>query len=381
MNHTNAPLPSGHSLTSLPTDGDVLRASMYSQAFFAGAVWVLLASLLVQLIYGFYFLTAFPEADTRHYVATAVQSSCLFFAAAVVLYAHRFNDLNRGLWALAVLFSSSFWCLTAFNIDFNWQQQPSAEKVILFGFFTLLIGWFFSLRLLALGLIPLVACYLWLSTEYAERHPLDLLISLLKFPVLLAAFTYTLRKLFLLSVARRLEGIELNRKLFNLSRTDELTGIANRKGFNEALEQALGSARRFAQPLTLAIIDVDHFKKYNDLLGHPAGDACLQQLATVIGGEMKRATDTFARIGGEEFALILPGTDGEQAVALVERIIAAVDQAAIAHPGSPVADRVTLSMGLAAYEADDQQSLYRKADEALYQVKQHSRNGYLLSRA
>ena len=381
MNHANAPLPSGHSLTSLPTDGEELRATMYGQAFFTGAVWVLLASLLVQLIYGFYFLTEFPEADSRHYGFTAAQSSCLFIAAAVVLYAHKFNDLSRGLWSLAALFTSGFWCLTAFNIDLNWQQQPSAEKVILFGFFTLLIGWFFSLRLLAIGLGPLIVCYLWLSVEYADRHTLDLLISLLKFPVLVAAFTYTLRKLFLLSVARRLEGIELNRKLFSLSRTDELTGIANRKGFNEALEQALAAARRFSKPLTLAIIDVDHFKKYNDLLGHPAGDACLQQLAQVIGGQMKRATDTFARIGGEEFALILPGTSSEQAVALVEAVLGAVDKAAIAHPGSPVADRVTLSVGLASYDGDDLQSLYRKADEALYQVKQRSRNGYLLSQA
>ncbi|NTY02564.1 diguanylate cyclase [Deinococcus sp. JMULE3] len=161
-----------------------------------------------------------------------------------------------------------------------------------------------------------------------------------------------------------------NAQLAHLSLTDALTGLANRRAFDTQYEQALALAQRSARPTTLIMADIDHFKRYNDALGHPAGDECLRRVADVLRASCQRRTDLASRYGGEEFALLLLDTDPRGAHEVAGRIHAALEAAAIPHPDHPLG-RVTLSLGLASTAAPD---LKDAADEALYRAKARGRN-------
>jgi diguanylate cyclase (GGDEF)-like protein len=139
-------------------------------------------------------------------------------------------------------------------------------------------------------------------------------------------------------------------ELRSFSTTDALTGVANRRQFDEALQREWLRAWRGSGPLALLMIDVDHFKLYNDHLGHQAGDACLRNLAQMIQGCGLRPSDLLSRYGGEEFALLLPQTPPLGAEHVAQRILAAVDALAIVHAASPTAPHVTVSIGIATYD-------------------------------
>ncbi len=173
----------------------------------------------------------------------------------------------------------------------------------------------------------------------------------------------------------RLDG--LNAELARLSDTDPLTGLANRRHFDRRLASEWTRAQRHGMQLALVLLDVDHFKAFNDHHGHPAGDACLRQVATLLAGVARRPTDLVARIGGEEFAVLLPHQNAADADAVARRCIATLDEAAIAHGASPVAAHVTCSAGVADAAvlgaAGDSAQLLSAADGALYQAKQSGR--------
>ena len=153
---------------------------------------------------------------------------------------------------------------------------------------------------------------------------------------------------------------------------DHLTGVANRRGFFHATELELGRARRFPRPVALVIFDLDHFKRVNDTHGHAAGDAVLQAFAQALRGTF-RAMDVVARLGGEEFAVLLPSTEAGQACAVARRLLAAVEGLAVRVDG--VALAFTVSAGVAAWEqADTIDDLQKRADRALYAAKAAGRN-------
>lgn len=175
---------------------------------------------------------------------------------------------------------------------------------------------------------------------------------------------------------------EANARLEALSETDALTGLANRRCFDRRLREEWERAARHQLPLALLMIDVDHFKLYNDRHGHQAGDDCLRRIAAAIAGCAARRSDLAARYGGEEFVVLLPHSSAEDARQLAQRCAAAVDALADAHGASPVADHVTLSIGLAMARTDpgaDPTTLLRDADDALYEAKQTGRHRVSLS--
>ncbi len=174
--------------------------------------------------------------------------------------------------------------------------------------------------------------------------------------------------------------VELNRQLEVLARVDDLTGIANRRAFMEQLEREWRAQFREggrAAPISLLMIDIDHFKRYNDRYGHPSGDRCLRRVAGIIARFARRPRDLAARLGGEEFVLLLPGVSGDDAVGLAERLRAAVMERGIAHDASQVADVVTASVGVATEmpgRGREPTALLKKADDALYRAKREGRN-------
>jgi diguanylate cyclase (GGDEF)-like protein/hemerythrin-like metal-binding protein len=169
-------------------------------------------------------------------------------------------------------------------------------------------------------------------------------------------------------------------RMEEMALVDGLLGIANRRNLDQRLDLEWKRAFRERLPLSFLMIDVDHFKRYNDACGHQAGDDCLVAVARAIGAG-KRATDLLARYGGEEFALLLPGTPLAGAQMIAEDARAAVENAAIAHPDSPVADHVTVSIGVATCTpttSNATENLVAAADRALYVAKEAGRNRIVL---
>lgn len=162
-----------------------------------------------------------------------------------------------------------------------------------------------------------------------------------------------------------------------LSFTDPLTGIANRRSFDQYLEAEWNRAVRTRQPLSLVLVDVDFFKNMNDNAGHNAADHALKSVASCLKGVAQRAADLAARYGGDEFVLVLPDTNPEGALAIARRVQELVRDLDVRHPGSPIAAKLTLSQGLATACPDSKGtciSLVLDADRALYRAKQMGRN-------
>ncbi|ACB80582.1 diguanylate cyclase [Methylorubrum populi BJ001] len=167
---------------------------------------------------------------------------------------------------------------------------------------------------------------------------------------------------------------DMQAELARLAGTDLLTGLPNRRRFEEAFEQAAKASRRADRPLALLVIDADHFKRYNDRHGHAVGDAVLKSLAKSLTESLRRPNDLAARVGGEEFAVLLPDTDRAGAARIAEAIHAAV--AGLAVPAAGIdPGSITVSIGLAVSAGDRAtEDLYRRADAALYVAKESGRN-------
>ncbi len=179
------------------------------------------------------------------------------------------------------------------------------------------------------------------------------------------------------AVALRTQQLEqANQQLATLSTTDGLTGIANRRQFDDRLDQEWARAARAGQPLAVLMVDVDWFKKYNDHYGHPAGDECLKQIAHALSETASRSGDLAARYGGEEFAVIAPATSGPEALHLAQRMILTLQSLALPHALSEFG-QVTISIGVSSLipsPANSPQHLTKSADLALYRAKSLGRN-------
>jgi diguanylate cyclase (GGDEF)-like protein len=197
----------------------------------------------------------------------------------------------------------------------------------------------------------------------------------------LGAVDYVTKPFSLAIVQARIRThLELKRirdRLEQLSLLDGLTGLPNRRHLDEHLALAWSQAQRTATPLSAILMDVDHFKAYNDTYGHQAGDACLQQVAAALAGANRRGADLVARYGGEEFAAILPSTDLAGGVERAEALRAAVEALRLPHAHSSAAPYVTVSLGVARALPPPEGSaerLLEAADHALYQAKHAGRN-------
>ncbi len=240
--------------------------------------------------------------------------------------------------------------------------------------------------LMARGQKPFGNVPVHLETVYAQEFILTLCVVGMGCAILLDELKVRERELEA-RVRQRTHELEVsNRKLAALSATDGLTGIANRRRFDEMLEIEWRRAARLGQPIALAMLDVDYFKQYNDRYGHQAGDDCLRNIARLLADGMMRTGDLAARYGGEEFVFIAPATDLAGIRHLAEGIGRALDALMMPHETSPFLT-VTASIGVAVLvpgensansadgvQDDGPETLVRLADAALYKAKQDGRN-------
>lgn len=198
-------------------------------------------------------------------------------------------------------------------------------------------------------------------------------------PIVLVAKLRAMRRL--LDMRRRLvtmsEELHLaNQRLNEMVEVDPLTGLVNRRGFDRILHSEILAARRDGMPLTLMLCDLDHFKRFNDAVGHVQGDTCLREVGRLLKEVCVRTRDVAARYGGEEFALILPNTPRSGAMTFARALGKLVSQRAIAHPDSPLGASLTVSGGITTCVPDDSTSaeaMLMRADEALYAAKAQGR--------
>jgi diguanylate cyclase (GGDEF)-like protein len=179
----------------------------------------------------------------------------------------------------------------------------------------------------------------------------------------------------LIEVTQRLA--QANRELQRLSSLDGLTGISNRRRFDELLAQEWKRAARQGSLLSVVLVDIDYFKAYNDRYGHLAGDDCLKRVAVALRDTVRRPGEAVARYGGEEFVAILPGTDPEGARAVAESMRLAVEAIGLEHAASSASSRATVSLGAATTIPDPDsgsETLVAAADLALYEAKDGGRN-------
>lgn len=173
-----------------------------------------------------------------------------------------------------------------------------------------------------------------------------------------------------------------NEHLVQQSVTDCLTGLANRRRFDEALKTEWLRAARSSAPLSLLMVDIDHFKNYNDRYGHPAGDQCLRRVAHALGQSVRRAGELVARYGGEEFVLLLPNADLGYACETAQSCLDRIRQEALPHAASATAAQLTLSVGVATTQPHanaDATTLVNAADAAMYRAKTAGRARYMVA--
>jgi diguanylate cyclase (GGDEF)-like protein len=176
--------------------------------------------------------------------------------------------------------------------------------------------------------------------------------------------------------------LERNEKLESLATTDELTRLNNRHSFLDYMDMIWKQGHRLRLPITVIMIDIDFFKKYNDSLGHLEGDKALVAVAQCLKKQLKRETDFVARFGGEEFVCLLPYIEKLEAVRFAQELVKSVENMKITHPDSGRSKYVTVSAGMASVVPDDNNSstqLLDEADKALYKAKQSGRNRVVIN--
>lgn len=179
------------------------------------------------------------------------------------------------------------------------------------------------------------------------------------------------------------ELMQANFALQRLTNVDGLTGLSNRRYFDEYFETEWRQAARDRQPLSLLIIDIDHFKQFNDTYGHLAGDEVLRKVAQAVQAAFRRPKDLVVLLGGEEFVVVLPATPLGHLAMLAQRAVEAVEALDLAHSSSPVSGRVTISVGGAGCQPDREDrrlALMEAADKALYEAKRSGRNRAVIDR-
>ena len=300
-----------------------------------------------------------PHPDAFDDTALWTNVALSFAATGVCLF-------GAARWPLGPLYALVALGVIAVSRAGYYSHDPSGFYTLFYVWIGLYAVFFFSRGVAVLYLAEIALAYAWLliadDANAAAARWVTTIGTLVLGAVLIDALVGRVRRIARESASIARERADLMAALAEVARTDELTGLPNRRAWDEALDRELARAQRESTPLCIGIVDLDRFKDYNDVNGHQAGDRVLKQLAAAWRDELRR-TDVLARYGGEEFALALPGCDLGDAGNLIERLRAAT-------PGGQ-----TASAGLVLWDGDESaEHLFGRADKALYEAKETGRD-------
>lgn len=343
-------------------------------------------------------------------VALATVGLALALGLMLGVRALHFTDLTYGEWLFCVALTAAVQAVMVAIVLRGWDARLSWDPhylyvplvgalllLAVYMFFApemrliILLGWFVALLFMAgLGGFHAVVALSGIMTlgyfsvavlVYRDGYPLSL-----PFEAGVAGSVFLLSMyagvVFERLRSDRSEMRELRRRLADMALTDALTGLPNRRHFEEVLRAELDRVQRYGGHCAVAMVDVDFFKHYNDTLGHMAGDIALREMAAVMRREL-RLHDMVARYGGEEFALIMINASKEEASPILERLRADVQEHPFRHRDIQPTGRITVSAGLAAFPEDGTtyEELLKRADDALYRAKNAGRNRVVLASA
>ncbi|GDX04017.1 GGDEF domain-containing protein [Buttiauxella sp. A111] len=313
----------------------------------------------------------FPELETVMGLVLALSSSGIF----ILRMAHD----QYAEW-LSQFLHGTLLCISALWVGCFYILLASGDSRIVFPFaalliFTALISLYFDGRVLLSFTLPIWLVILVCNFVY----PSDLTVLNAVLYVLLACLFESGRRIlrgwFVLAIRREQENRVLIKQLQSLANHDPLTGLANRRSFHLLLDKAIQRHLQCNTSVSLIMLDVDYFKKYNDHYGHQAGDECLRSIAKCLEGATRSTQDVAARFGGEEFIMLLPDATEQQAVDVAKRIQQNIHMLGILHAESPVAPYVTISQGITSLTpATTATRFIAEADAALYAAKETGRN-------
>ena len=238
--------------------------------------------------------------------------------------------------------------------------------------------------LFILQTMGLISAYYLQPGLFANLTPEQQLADwLINVPIVFAFIAFMLTQFERAYERTRQQNLQRALDMERLSVTDPLTGLYNRLELERRLDSAMSRFRRRREPVTVLFVDIDHFKSYNDHYGHGQGDTCLVKVANLLSAALLRETDNAFRIGGEEFVILLEGSDLAGGQTLAARLVEHINAAALPHAASPGVKHITASIGVAACTADTDspRELLRAADAALYRAKAAGRNQVMVAKA
>lgn len=321
-------------------------------------------------------ISAFSEKTTPVPEISTLLILCISAATLFILrlspdrYTARMSTLIHGVMVvLSLCWSICFYVLMA---EGNVRLVFPFSALLIF---TALISLYFDGKVLHSFTVPvwlvIMASNIIFSTEFTSFNAMFYLLM----GVLFESGRRILRRWFVLAIRREQENADLIDQLQALANHDPLTGIANRRAFQILLDKALQRQQQTNSALSIIMLDVDYFKKYNDRYGHQAGDECLIALAHCFANSTRITQGVAARVGGEEFIILLQDTTEQQAEAVALRLQQNIKALALVHASSSVSTHVTVSQGIATWSRDKSATqLISQADAALYDAKEAGRN-------
>ena len=363
-------------------DLDFRLKSMRQRAITVSGPWFLWVNLLFCLfILGRHYFSPLKQVAsiTQSYPAMEIIMALILVIASSAIFILRMAHDQYAEW-LSKFLHGALMCISALWEGCFYLFLASGDSRIVFPFaalliFTALISLYFDGRVLLSFTLPIWVVILICNFVYpSELTVLNALLYVL-LACLFESGRRILRGWFVLAINREQENRVLIKQLQNLANHDPLTGLANRRSFHLLLDKAMQRHEQCGTSVSLIMLDVDYFKKYNDHYGHQAGDECLVKIAKCLEAATRSIHDVAARFGGEEFIILLPEANQQQAIEVAKRIQQNIQDLAIQHAASPVAPYVTISLGITNLTpATNATRFIAQADAALYKAKEAGRN-------
>ncbi|ADO48694.1 GGDEF domain-containing protein [[Enterobacter] lignolyticus] len=365
---------------------DLRLAEMRETAIKTSTPWFLWVNILFSLfILGRSWFAPQSLIVAPHTLAALLETMALLvlFISASVIFIMRMAPFQDALWLrklakATILTLSLCWSVGFYVLIINEDMR------IIFPFtalllFTALISLYFDPRILLGFIAPIWLTVLVMSLFYTANLTVINAFMWVLLAGLIESGRQMLNRWFLLALRHQQENADLIDQLELLANRDPLTGIANRRAFESRMDQEIARHKREGGTFTLIMLDVDHFKLYNDYYGHQRGDRCLVTIAQCLARAALPVTGIPGRFGGEEFVLLLPRSTPSEALDVARDIAQEMRLQNIEHLTSPVLPRVTVSLGVASWsEGMKARTLIHNADKALYQAKQQGRNRWVL---